>query len=73
MRAAFGLDACCLFPQRVQAVILLIGVVLIYGPEHVSRETEAMGRVSSQCLVAGPLTMSRTGGKWCRLLGPGKW
>ena len=29
MRTAFGLDACCLFPQCVQAVIpLIVGVEL---------------------------------------------
>ena len=54
MRVAFGLDACCLFPQCVQAVIPLTGVV------HASREMEAMGRAGSQCLVAGPLTVVRT-------------
>ena len=29
--ASFGLDAFCLFPQCVQAVIPLIGIVLVYG------------------------------------------
>ena len=31
LRAAFDLDACCLFPQCVQAVIPLTGVVLVYS------------------------------------------
>ena len=31
MRAAFGLDACCLFPQCVQTVIPLIVGVPVYG------------------------------------------
>ena len=42
---------------------------------HDSREMEAMGRAGSQCLVAGPLPLSRTHGKVaqaapsCRALG----
>ena len=32
MRAGFGLDTCCLFPQRVLAVIPLIGGVQVPGP-----------------------------------------
>ena len=31
MRAAFGLDACCLFLQCMQAIIPLIGVVQVQG------------------------------------------
>ena len=30
------------------------------GAEHVSRKKEAMGRTSSQCLVAGLFTVART-------------
>ena len=33
-----------------------------------SREMEAMVRASSQCLVAGPLTVARTHRRWYRLL-----
>ena len=33
------------------------------GAEHVSREKEAMGRASIQCLIAGLLTVARTCGK----------
>ena len=42
MRAAFGLDACCLFPQCVQAVIPLITERCAL---HLSREMEAVGSV----------------------------
>ena len=47
------------------------------GAVHASREMEAMGRASSQCLVAGPLTVARTHRKVvqatpsCRALGSG--
>ena len=34
-----------------------------YGATCASREMEAMGRASSQVLVAGPLTVARTHGK----------
>ena len=69
VRDAFGFDACCLFPQCVKATIPLIGAI------HSSREMEAMGRGSSQCLVAGPLTVARThkevvqAAPICRVLG----
>ena len=48
-----------------------------YGAVCASREMEARGRASSQCLVAGPLTVARTSGKVaqaapsCRALGSG--
>ena len=48
-----------------------------YPPECVSREKEAMGRASSQCLVAGLLTVAMTCRKVaqaipsCRALGSG--
>ena len=61
MRAVFGLDACCLFPQCVQAVISLIGCCACF------QGVGAMGRASSQCLVAGLLTVARTLGKVARL------
>ena len=38
MRAAIGLDACCLFPQCVQAVIALIGGVQVHGLHVISGE-----------------------------------
>ena len=49
------------------------------GAEHVSREKEAMDRTSSQCLVAGFLTVARTFRKVaqatpsCRALGSGRF
>ena len=42
--------------------ISLIGVVLGICPACTCRDMEAMGRASSQCLVAGPLTVVRTCG-----------
>ena len=73
MRAAFGLDACCLFPQCVQAVIPFIGGCwyTVWEMEAMGRassqswEMEAMGRATSQCLAAGPLTVVRRGGAGC--------
>ena len=44
---------------------------------HASREMEGVGRASTQCLVAGSLTVTRTHGKVaqaapsCRALGSG--
>ena len=49
--------------------------VLVYGLMCVAREMEAMGRACSQCLVAGPLIVTRTCGEVtqvassCRALG----
>ena len=56
MRAAFGLDAFCLFPQLFQ---LFSSCWLL--PVSADREMEAMG--SSQCLVAEPLTVVGTCGE----------
>ena len=46
--------ACYLFTQHIQAIIPLIESVLLYWPACISRETKAMGRDSSQHLIAGP-------------------
>ena len=71
MRAAFGLDACCLlFSVRA-------GCYPHAGeePAHASREMDAIDRASSQCLVMGLLTVVRTSGEvalaapCCRALG----
>ena len=59
MRLTFGLDVCCLFPRCVQTIILDMGYAGIW-PACASREMEAKGRASIQCLVAGPLTVTRT-------------
>ena len=42
-------------------------------PACASRKMEAMGRASSQCLVAGFLTVTRTQGKVALLLVAGPW
>ena len=66
---AWSLDICCLFLQCEQAVTSLI------GHECISMEKEAVGRASSQCLLAGLLTVARTCWKMvqatpsCRALG----
>ena len=73
VKAAFGLDACCLFPLWVQVVMPLIGSVLVCGlfPGR-------WDRVCSQHLVAGPLVVTRTQGEQgmqaatsCKILGSG--
>ena len=70
VRAALGLDACCLFPQCVQAILPLTGCFQGDG-------SSGQGRASSQFLVAGLLTVARTHGKVaqadpsCRALGSG--
>ena len=61
--------------------LLSLSSMLVYcspqGAECVSREKEAMGRASSQCLVAGLLAIARTCRKvlqatpTCRALGSG--
>ena len=43
------------------------------GAECVSRENEAMSRVSSQCLVTGLLTLARTCRKVVQSLVAGPW
>ena len=59
MRRGFGLEAYCLFPQCVQAVIpLRVGAGVWCS--HASMEMEAMCRVSNQSLFAGPLIVART-------------
>ena len=69
---AFGLDAYCLFPQCVQAVIPLRECGNLW-PTHASREMEAMGRACSHFLVAGPLTVVRICGEVVQpAQGPGK-
>ena len=40
-------------------------------PVHISRETEAMGRACSQCLVTGPLTVVKTCGEAKAQASPG--
>ena len=52
LRAAFGLDAFCLSVCRLRRALV--------WPAHASRKMEAGDRASSQCLVAGPLTVQRT-------------
>lgn len=46
MRAVFGVDACCVFPQNKLAVIALIGAVIdwCYGDESLNW---MLGKVSS--------------------------
>ena len=66
-----SLDICCLFPQCEQGVIPLIGCCVL------SPREKAMSRASSQCLIAGLLTIARTCRKVvqatpsCRALGSG--
>ena len=74
MKAAFGLDACSLFPQCVQAIIPLTRGCAGIQPAHASRKVEAMGRAYSQCLVARPWHWQGPTGRWCRLfLVAGPW
>ena len=66
MRGAFGLDACSLFPQCVQDNSL--ARVLHVFPGRWRHWAGRVGRASSQCLVAGPLTVEEPTERWCRLL-----
>ena len=56
LSAAFGLDACCLFPQCVQTAILHADV----WHARASTVMKAMGKACRQCLVAGLLKVVRT-------------
>ena len=54
MRAAFGLDACCLFPHCMHALIPLVAGVLVYSLHVLSgRWRQWAGPVASACLL-GP-------------------
>ena len=64
MRAAFGSEACCLFPQCVKAVIpFVMGMhvqdlcMLLWS----CRQCVAPTGVYMLCLVAGPLTVAIVG------------
>lgn len=77
MRAALGFDVCSPFPQCVQAIIPLIGGVLVYSL-HMLPGMVAIGKAYSQCLVAGHLAVARThkevtvpAAPGCRSLGSG--
>ena len=58
VRAAFGLDAYCLFPQCVKVSFPLMGEGCgSVQSVHASREMEAMCRAYSRCLLAAQLKL----------------
>ena len=57
VRVDIGLDACCFFPQCVQALILLLGGAQVHGLHMVSERWVQTGSASRQHLVSKPLAL----------------
>ena len=68
MRAAFGWDACCLFPQCVQTVIPLIGGVLVQGLHLLPGRWRQSARPVVSAWLLGPWQWWGPAGRWHRLL-----
>ena len=85
LRAVFGLDACCLFPQPMLAVVPLIGGVRVLAPREARQwlppnhgslalaaaSRQSLGKLATKRGTVGGDSVSCTPGRWEQWLVPG--